>query len=113
MYFCEDSVRVLSDVRSVDRRGTEYFRSRCGKRVLRITSRTQILEARLLQVYAAVGMAAHEPLPAFSNAEYKELEAFSRTAAGNKLIAQKVMESLGARRTVMQQIQQVVSSCAR
>jgi hypothetical protein len=66
-----------------------------------------------LQVYAAVGMRPPEPLPDFSDAEYRELESFSRTSAGNKLMVQKVMEGPAARQAVNRRVQEIIASCDR
>ena len=65
----------------------------------------------LLQIYEAVGEQAPEPLPAFTDAEYKELEAFSRTRAGDKLIVRRVLESKAAQQAIGSQIQALLSSC--
>jgi hypothetical protein len=66
-----------------------------------------------LQLYAAVGMRSPAPLPDFSDAEYRELESFSRTSAGNKLMVQKVLEALAALQAVNRRIQEIVASCDR
>lgn len=66
-----------------------------------------------LQLYAAIGMRPPEPLPDFSDAEYRELESFSRTSAGNKLMVQKVMEGPAARQTVNRRVQEIIASCDR
>lgn len=65
----------------------------------------------LLQIYEAVGEPAPEPLPAFTDAEYKELEVFSRTRAGDKLIVRRVLESKPAQQAIGSQIQALLSTC--
>lgn len=63
------------------------------------------------QLYAAVGEPPPEPAPTFSDSEYAELERFSQTSAGKKLMLQKVMESESARRAVAARIQELLGSC--
>lgn len=67
----------------------------------------------LLQVYLAVGEKAPESLPTFSQAEMKELEGFSKTSAGDKLIVKKVMQSLGAARVVNSRINELLTQCEK
>jgi len=65
----------------------------------------------LLQVFEAAGEQLPEALPDFSEAEYKELEDFSRTSAGDKLLVRKVLEDADARQAMSSQIQSLLGSC--
>jgi hypothetical protein len=65
----------------------------------------------VMQLYASVGMQPPEPVPTFSDAEYKELQAFSRTSAGEKLLLRKVLESPSARQAIGARAQDLVASC--
>jgi hypothetical protein len=65
----------------------------------------------VLQIYQAVGEQVPEPLPEFSDAEYRQLELFAATPAGEKLIKDKVMQSPEAQRTCGAQIRRTVASC--
>lgn len=65
----------------------------------------------LMQVYASVGETPPEPPPTFSDAEYKELERFGNTTAGEKLIVRKVLESAPARQAIGSRIQTLLSQC--
>ena len=67
----------------------------------------------LLQIYSSVGVQPPEPLPNFSDAEYKVLEDFSRTSAGEKLIAKKVFETFAARQAVSSRIRELMELCRR
>lgn len=80
----------------------EFFGTAVGKKYARHT---------LLQVYDAVDEKAPEALPDFSAAEYKELETFSRTSAGDKLLVRRVMEDADARQAIGSQIQSLLGSC--
>jgi hypothetical protein len=63
------------------------------------------------QMYAAIGETPPEPAPALSDSEYAELDQFSRTSAGEKLMVQKVMESESARRAVSARILELLGTC--
>jgi hypothetical protein len=65
----------------------------------------------LMQIYASVGEKSPEPLPNFTDAEYGELEKFSRTSAGDKLMVRKVMESPEARQAIASRIQDLLNTC--
>ncbi|MBU1235298.1 MAG: hypothetical protein KJ634_04775 [Gammaproteobacteria bacterium] len=65
----------------------------------------------LMQIYTSVGETPPEPLPTFSDAEYKELERFGSTTAGEKLIVRKVLESASARQAIGSRIQGLLSLC--
>ena len=65
----------------------------------------------LAQLYTAVGESPPEPAPTFSDSEYAELERFSQTSAGEKLMVRKVMESESARRAVSARIQELLALC--
>jgi len=65
----------------------------------------------LMQVYTSVGETPPEPLPTFSDAEYKGLEHFGSTTAGEKLIVRKVLESAPARQAIGSRIQTLLSQC--
>ena len=65
----------------------------------------------LLQVYAALGEHAPEPLPEFSNAEHRQLEAFAATSAGQALISRQVMQSQAANQSYAVRIQELVEAC--
>lgn len=67
----------------------------------------------LMQVYTSLGEQPPEALPGFSEAEYKELENFSRTSAGEKLLVRKVLSSVSANQAISAHIQGVLKSCAR
>jgi hypothetical protein len=63
------------------------------------------------QLYTAVGESPPESAPTFSDSEYAELERFSQTSAGEKLMLRKIMESEPARRAVSARIQELLASC--
>lgn len=65
----------------------------------------------VLQIYAAVNVALPESLPEFSQAEYKELEAFSATEAGDKLMVKKVLEGDDVRQMVGARARELLRSC--
>jgi hypothetical protein len=65
----------------------------------------------LMQVYTSAGETPPEQPPTFSDSEYKELEGFSRTSAGEKLIVRKILQSDSAQRTVGARTQSLVKSC--
>lgn len=65
----------------------------------------------LLQIYPAVGERAPESLPTFSDAEYRELEAFAATPAGKRLIWDKVMQSASAKSTYDARIRELLDQC--
>lgn len=65
----------------------------------------------LMQLYAQVGEQPPEPMPSFSDHEYKRLEAFSRTSAGSKLMVQRVLESPTVRATIGSEINVLLRRC--
>ena len=65
----------------------------------------------LMQVYTAVGETPPEPVPTFSDPEYKELERFASTTAGEKLIVRKVLENASARQSIGSRIQTLLNQC--
>ena len=65
----------------------------------------------LLKVYESSGHQAPEPLPSFSSAETKELVTFSKTAAGEKLIAKKVLSSAAASRALNARVAELLARC--
>jgi hypothetical protein len=64
-----------------------------------------------LQIYTSVGERPPEPLPSFSDAEYKEVEKFSLTSAGEKLIARKVLQGPAAQQAIGAHIQRLLKAC--
>ena len=66
----------------------------------------------VLRIYPSVGAPLPEPLPEFSDAEYKELEAFAATGAGQLLIKNQVMQSAAARQAYGAHIRGLLASCA-
>jgi hypothetical protein len=70
------------------------------------------LKHGMLQLYPAVGEAAPEAPPNFSDAEYRELEAFARTSAGKAIITQRVMQSASAKRSYDARIRELMEQCS-
>jgi hypothetical protein len=68
-------------------------------------------KAGIAQAYVAVGEQPPEPVPDVSESEYAELEQFSRTAAGQKLWVQKVMEGPSVRQAISARIAELLDSC--
>ena len=67
----------------------------------------------LAQVYTSHGETPPEPAPAFSAAEYKELEDFSRTPAGDKLLVRDVLNGDAAHRELGKNIQSLLATCGK
>ncbi len=67
----------------------------------------------VLQIYAATGLAAPEPLPTFSPEEMGALEAFSQTTAGGKLMVKRIMQSPAINSAVQSKIGELLSSCRK
>jgi hypothetical protein len=82
----------------------DFFSSSVGRKLSKLD---------LLQIHAALGVAPPEPLPSFSDAEYKEVEAFARTTAGDKLIVKRVLETPAARQSVRERIKELLAACGR
>lgn len=70
------------------------------------------LKHGMLQLYSAVGETAPEALPNFSDAEYRELEAFAGTSAGKAIIAQRVMQSASAKCSYDARIRELMEQCS-
>ena len=68
-------------------------------------------KAGVAQAYVAVGEQPPEPVSEVSESEYAELEQFSRTAAGQKLMVQKVMEGQPVRQAVGARVRELLDSC--
>jgi hypothetical protein len=68
-------------------------------------------KAAVVQAYVAVGEQPPEPAPEVSDSEYAELKQFSRTAAGQKLMVQKVMEGQPVRQAVGARVRELLDSC--
>lgn len=68
-------------------------------------------KAGVAQAYVAVGEQPPEPGSEVSESEYAELEQFSRTAAGQKLMVQKVMEGQPVRQAVGARVRELLDSC--
>lgn len=66
----------------------------------------------LLQVYGAMGEQAPEPLPQLSPAEMAEVQSFSKTPAGDKLMHQKALERPAAIAPVNQRASELLKQCA-
>jgi hypothetical protein len=67
----------------------------------------------ILQVYGAVGDKAPEPLPVLTDAEKADIEAFSRTPAGDKLMLKKAFEQPAAMANINQRIKELLAQCPR
>jgi hypothetical protein len=65
----------------------------------------------LLQVYAAVGEPLPEPLPEFSDDEYRELQRFAATSAGRKLMVDKVLDAAQARAEASERTKALFDGC--
>lgn len=63
------------------------------------------------QIYLGMGVQPPEPPQALSDAELQQIQAFSRTSAGRKLIVEKVMENTAARQALSQRVQELLRSC--
>jgi hypothetical protein len=68
-------------------------------------------KAGTVQIYRAMNMDSPEPMPQFSSSEYKELETFTHTSAGEKLILKKVLEVGSARQEMGTRVQELMHSC--
>jgi 2,4-dienoyl-CoA reductase-like NADH-dependent reductase (Old Yellow Enzyme family) len=68
-------------------------------------------KAGIAQAHVAVGEQPPEPAPEVSDSEYAELEQFSRTAAGQKLLVQKVMEGQPVRQAIGARAKELLDSC--
>ncbi len=66
----------------------------------------------LLKIYSATGFEVPEPMPQFSSNEMGQLDKFSRTSAGEKLLVKHVMQSNSVNVAVQGRIQQLISSCS-
>jgi len=67
----------------------------------------------LLQIYSSTGFPLPEPLPPFSTEEMRALEAFSKTAAGDKLLLKHVMQTPAVNMEVQEKIKELLSSCGK
>lgn len=67
----------------------------------------------ILQVYGAVGETAPEPLPVLTDAEKADVEAFSKTPAGDKLMLKKAFEQPEAMASINQRVKELLSQCPR
>ncbi|MEO4049420.1 hypothetical protein AAFN46_20360 [Pseudomonas sp. CAU 1711] len=65
----------------------------------------------ILQIYAAVGEPLPKSMPELSTSEYRDLEKFSLTKAGDKLIVQKIFESQSTRQVVSSRIRELLATC--
>ena len=63
------------------------------------------------QIYLGMGAKPPERPPALTDAELQQIQAFSRTSAGRKLIVEKVMENAAARQALSQRVQELLRSC--
>lgn len=79
-----------------------FFRSSAGKKYAK---------HGFLQVYTAAGQKPPEPLPSFSKQELSELEAFSRTSAGDKLIFKKILQTGETNELINANIKALLKSC--
>lgn len=68
-------------------------------------------KAGIAQAYVAFGEQPPEPVTDVSESEYREVEQFSQTAAGQKLWSQKIIESPAARSAVTAKIGELLDSC--
>lgn len=80
----------------------EFFQSAVGRKYAK---------HGLLQLYPAVGERAPEPLPDISDAEYRRIEDFSRTAAGRKIFNERFMQRVVARQALDERIQELLAQC--
>jgi hypothetical protein len=69
------------------------------------------LKHGLLRIYPAVGERAPEPLPDFSDSEYKELEVFAAAPTGQALITRQVMQSVAAKQAYATRIRELLEQC--
>ncbi|MGQ3056340.1 MAG: hypothetical protein ACT6T0_04025 [Nevskia sp.] len=65
----------------------------------------------LIQIYTATGHSAPEAMPTLTGRELDDVEEFSRSGAGTKLIKERVLESPEARKAAGEKIQEMVQSC--
>lgn len=65
----------------------------------------------MIQLYSAAGERAPEALPTFSDAEYRELEAFAATPVGKRLIREQAMASPAAKNALIGRIQELIRQC--
>ena len=63
------------------------------------------------QIYLGMGVQPPEQPQALTDAELQQIQAFSRTSAGRKLIVEKVMENAAARQALSQRVQELLRSC--
>lgn len=67
----------------------------------------------ILQIYRGVGEPLPMPLPEFSDSEYKEVEVFAATDAGQLFIGRQVMQSEAARQAYGGRIRQLLEECPK
>jgi hypothetical protein len=65
----------------------------------------------IMGIYVAVGEVPPEPAPTLSDADFKEVERFSRTSAGRKIILENIMQSGNSREVVTARVHQLLSRC--
>lgn len=69
------------------------------------------LKHGLIGLYSAVGERAPEPIPNFSDSEYRQLEAFAATPAGQALITRRVMQSAAVKQSYSTRIRELMEQC--
>lgn len=95
---------LQSELTEEERQATEaFFKSPTG---------VKYTKYGLLQIYQAVGEQAPEPLPEFSAPELADVQTFSKTPAGDKLMIKKILEQPAAMGPVGQRIKELVAQCA-
>jgi hypothetical protein len=65
----------------------------------------------LIQVYTNTGHTNQETIPTLTGKELNDVEAFSRSSAGTKLINERVLESPDARKLISARIKEIFQSC--
>jgi hypothetical protein len=65
----------------------------------------------VLRFYPTIGEVAPEPLPQFSDAEYKKIEEFSQTPAGQRIFVQRVLEGEALRHAMEPRVRELIANC--
>jgi hypothetical protein len=81
---------------------TAFFESAPGRKYIK---------SGIFQLYQAIGIAAPDPEPSFSDADSQAIAAFSRSSAGDKLLVKRILDSPETRQAVGARVQQLLNGC--
>lgn len=82
----------------------QFFAAELGQKFYTMTAQ---------QIYIAIGEKSTAVAPSFSTEEKAALTAFSKTSAGDKLFAQKVMQLPAAKETIDTGVHALISQCGQ